>query len=141
MVRIYKIRGADGRWSTTSLGRDRDDAIQYAYDHLLTDPQRRRLRARDLQFISREHDFDDFNRRFLPLRNPFDRFAPLDGVLLETFGMEYDFVTTQRRTFVWTLVEGDSFSWITAGLHQINRIGYVVSAESWNDPNERYVLY
>lgn len=36
---------------------------------------------------------------------------------------------------VWTLVDGDEGSYIVAGYHRVNRMGYFISEVPWTDPN------
>jgi hypothetical protein len=72
------------------------------------------------------------------VRNHLDQNASYDGCLFETFGAEAEFVRQQARTKIWTLVECDGESCILAGWHSVNRLGYLVTEESWTDEYEEY---
>jgi hypothetical protein len=75
----------------------------------------------------------------------FENMAPLGGCLYETYGEEVDHVLNegQKNGFknVWTVIHSDgrSSAWyVVAGWHFVNRIGYLITKEEWQDGNEEY---
>ena len=71
---------------------------------------------------------DDFYEYFKPIANHIDKNAAYDGFMFETFGTEFDFVLSKfDESVIWTIIEGDDGVTICAGLHWVNRIGYIIS--------------
>ena len=67
----------------------------------------------------------------------------IDGqsFMFETYGEELDFVLQQPERNTWTWIEGTGGkSFICAGFHSINRIGYFVTTKSWADETETIVI-
>lgn len=76
-----------------------------------------------------------------PITNKIEKFAPYDGLMFETYGEELDFVKEQKNTKVWTLIDGESeTTWLVAGFHIVNRIGYIVTKKEWTDENEEFAM-
>lgn len=74
-----------------------------------------------------------------------NHFVDSDGetTLFETYGEEYEFVNAQPLAHVWTWVDGDDGTYVVAGRHFVNRIGYFITTEPWADshmvvPYEKY---
>ena len=81
---------------------------------------------------------DQFYEMYKPQVNHLDDNASFDGCMYETYGEELDYVynLSQKENRVWTIVEGDNDTmFICAGLHLVNRIGFLVTEEPWEDPN------
>jgi hypothetical protein len=57
-------------------------------------------------------------------------------IMFETFGPELEFVKSQPPNNVWTWMDGDEGSFISAGMGYVNRIGYFVTKEPWIDMSE-----
>ena len=51
-----------------------------------------------------------------------------DGCLFETCGDELDYVRHYDPRHVWTLADDDGSQYVLSGFHNVNRIGYLVSA-------------
>lgn len=53
--------------------------------------------------------------------------------LLETFGADLERILATDPKHVWTVVESDSdeSSYLIAGPHIVNRVGYVISKRPW----------
>lgn len=90
---------------------------------------------------------DDWIKRYTPFVNRFvNESNPhagwgFDGKphLFETYGPELVFVRKQEPRRIWTLIDGeDGRNWLVAGYHLVNRIGYVVTEEPWEDCTEAY---
>jgi hypothetical protein len=61
------------------------------------------------------------------------------GTMYETFGEELDYIREQPNKRVWTIVDGDGDDLIIiAGKHFVNRMGYIVTDEEWEDEYEEY---
>jgi hypothetical protein len=80
---------------------------------------------------------DEFDVRFPLVTNHLNPSAgwgigESGGCLFETYGQEFDFVRQQHQRRVWTLVDGDDGDmYVISGLHFVNRIGYLISQESF----------
>lgn len=59
--------------------------------------------------------------------------------MFETFGRELAFVANQPNVNVWTLLEANGRLIVLAGFHQVNRLGYFVTEQSWDREYEFYV--
>jgi hypothetical protein len=72
-----------------------------------------------------------------------DDICPFSGCMYETYGEELEYVRTisnKNIKRVWTILDGeDGELTITAGFHFINRLGYLITKEEWNDDNEEYI--
>jgi len=69
-----------------------------------------------------------------------DTFKPIENTLtgyednhFETYGEEYELVKNTNPNNVWTEVDGDSGTYIVAGLHFVNRIHYYITTNPWDD--------
>lgn len=68
-----------------------------------------------------------------------------DGCMYETFGPELDYVLKMDKVNpkrVWTIIDDNSgWTGICAGYHLVNRIGYLVTEEEWQEDNESYTVF
>jgi len=73
----------------------------------------------------------------------FQDIAPFEGGMYETFGEEGKYVLEKAKVFpnnVWTILDGDDGNmYIVTGYHWINRMGYLVTKEPWEDMEEEYI--
>ena len=76
---------------------------------------------------------DAWTEKYLPIQNHLVTEASWDGNMFETYGNEYDYVAAQPQQNVWTWVDGDDGTYIVAGWHYVNRIGYFVTEKAWTD--------
>lgn len=76
---------------------------------------------------------EQWDSAFKPIKNWMDDNASWDGVMFETYGQELEFVKSAVENYVWTYMDGDEGTWLTAGYHVVNRIGYFVTKEPWED--------
>ena len=70
-----------------------------------------------------------------------DDMCSFGGCMYETFGEELEYVRKQPNKRIWTIIDnndGDNFI-IIAGFHFVNRIGYLVTNEEWQDEYEEYI--
>ena len=91
---------------------------------------------------------DEFYNKFTLVENHIDDNASFDGKMFETFDDELEFVRTQAPLDkVWTIIEGDEEEmgedgelrpnmYYVTGMHLVNRIGYLVSEESYTEEIE-----
>jgi len=62
-----------------------------------------------------------------------NEFVDDETQLFETYGEEYEFVQKSPKENIWTWVDGDDGTYIVAGWHYVNRIGYFVTEKAWTD--------
>lgn len=71
--------------------------------------------------------------------------TPYEGRMYETFDEEYARVkevldSNPRR--IWTLIDNnDGWTGICAGWHYVNRMGYFITEEEYQNENEEYTCY
>ncbi len=76
--------------------------------------------------------------------NPEDM-CSFGGCMYETFGEEFEYVkiklvVQKLNKHIWTIVDNeDGELIIIAGLHFVNRLGYLITAEAWEDEYEEYI--
>jgi hypothetical protein len=62
-----------------------------------------------------------------------------NGIMFETYGAEVDHVFDQPVHYTWTYVDGEEGTYIIAGRHIVNRIGYFITENQWDDDfNTKY---
>jgi hypothetical protein len=68
---------------------------------------------------------------YLPVKNPYDSNAAIDGCLLQPYGEQWEFVRQHDNCQIWTLVVTDlmrSTVWeISSGIHVVNRSGFLIT--------------
>ena len=89
----------------------------------------------------KEMTYEKWLDGFQPVINSLATNAPFDGLMFETFGAELDYVRSMPARQVWTLVEGDENELIIiGGYHLVNRIGYFITDQPWQDNETIEVL-
>jgi hypothetical protein len=83
-----------------------------------------------------ELTMNDWEAIYKPVSNHLDDNASFQdehgvGIMFETYGVELEWVKTQPNENVWTYMDGDEGTWLTAGYHVVNRIGYLVTEVPW----------
>ncbi len=73
-------------------------------------------------------DWQDFVKKYRPLRNPFDPMAACNSCLYGASGHEWAAVRDTPSERVWTVVESGDQWWIAPGKHFVNRLGYLIAA-------------
>ena len=63
-------------------------------------------------------NFEKWFQTYKPIPNPIDK----NG----TYGEEKEFIANQDPKHIWTLVEGDKYTWIQNGAWFVNRVCYFV---------------
>jgi hypothetical protein len=79
---------------------------------------------------------EEWDKKFQPVTNPFNKEASWNGVMFETYGEELDYVQCHDEHNVWTLVDSDLGISLVAGYCVVNRIGYFVTEVAWEDMAE-----
>jgi len=85
----------------------------------------------------------EFNQVLLPTLK--DGLSPEDmcsfgGCMYETFGKEVEYVKRKLNKNIWTIVDNeDGELIIIAGFHFVNRLGYLITPEAWEDEYEEYI--
>jgi hypothetical protein len=74
---------------------------------------------------------------FKPTKN---KFSKHDELMYETYGEEVEYVKSIHPNFVWTLVSGDGCDLIVAGYAYVNRLGYYITENPWNDDMDSALL-
>ena len=76
----------------------------------------------------RELTLEQFEARFIPLKNHLVKDAPYCGWMFETYGPELAHVKTTDPNRVWTFMDdGDGGTCVVNGWHFVNRIGYIIT--------------
>ena len=80
---------------------------------------------------------EQFLERYRPIPNELNNNASFDfgdgGCLYETCGAELEHIKLQSKSFVWTIIEGEESLMIVSGIYLVNRLGYLITAEPWQD--------
>ncbi len=80
---------------------------------------------------------EKFIELYRPLPNELNDNASFDfgdgGCLYETYGAELEHIKLQSKSFVWTIIEGENSLVIMNGVYLVNRLGYLITAEPWQD--------
>ena len=84
---------------------------------------------------------DDFYKKYTLLENHLVENASFDDCMFETYDKELEFIKDQPNTKVWTIVAEDDLMIVIAGGHIVNRLGYFVSKESWENEDETYLFH
>lgn len=82
-------------------------------------------------------EWEQFVDEFEPLENDVVEEAPIDGFLFETYGKEYEKVKATDKNCVWTIVDGDDNNLhVIEGLHYVNRVGYLITKNPFEEGKE-----
>lgn len=92
---------------------------------------------------------DQFYDKYTPIKNHIDDNASFDGCMFETYGeeLEHVFKHSKKGNKVWTIIEGDGEEknddgevsptmYIVSGFHIVNRIGFLITKESYKVETE-----
>jgi hypothetical protein len=74
-------------------------------------------------------NYDRWEEKYKPIKNHLD---PDQDILFETTGKELKYILSCDPNKVWTLIDGDIGTYVSSGLHLVNRINYIVTEESHN---------
>jgi len=79
---------------------------------------------------------EEFDKKYQPIENHIDDNASWSGCMFETFGAEVEFVKQQPENHIWTIVECDDSMVVVSGWHYVNRMGYLITVNPWQDDIE-----
>lgn len=83
--------------------------------------------------------FEDFSKSFTLIKNPASNSeGEPASCMFETDGEDFQFIMSQPRNRVWTLIEEDGIQWLDPGLHYVNCLGYFITQEEWSDEDLLY---
>jgi hypothetical protein len=78
--------------------------------------------------------YDDWVEEYRPIKNAINKDSAYDGCMIETYGEEEESVSYSKPNTIWTLVSSDNEeSWILAGYHFVNRIGFFITEKPWEN--------
>lgn len=89
---------------------------------------------------------EEWEEQYKPIANHLDANASWadedgNGIMFETYGAEVEYVFAQPLALTWTYVDGEEGTYILAGRHLVNRIGYFVTEYPWaGDFNSKYEI-
>lgn len=84
--------------------------------------------------------YEEWIEQHKPIKNEIALNASYDGTMFETYGEEVEFVKAQYPYTIWTLLDEDGHTWIAAGWHFVNRMGYFITEVPWTDEHLEIVL-
>ena len=91
---------------------------------------------------------EDFYNKYKPVVNPIARkmfgseiadedVAPYGGAMIETYGEEYDhirqLIKEGKIKHIWTVVDAEGELIIQTGHWFVNRMGYIVTEQPWEE--------
>ena len=96
----------------------------------------------DVKLGEGEISFESWAEKYKPVKNHItkypDKHSEFD--MFETYGAEYEYVVSQPNNRVWTEVQGEFSMLLIPGIAIVNRLGYYVCEEPWEDDNETVVI-
>jgi len=86
--------------------------------------------------------FEDWVAEYKPFRNSFDKNAPVNGLMFETYGSQLDLVNKHDHRFIWTYMETDDGKDIVIvdGKRYVNRVGYFITAVPRKDSTDQFEI-
>lgn len=86
--------------------------------------------------MSKFMTYDKWEETYQPINNTISKYPDDTLITFETYGDEYEAVKKAHDInpkTIWTEVDGDSGTYIVAGLHFVNRIHYYITENAWDD--------
>ena len=86
--------------------------------------------------MAKEITWDEFDEKYIPVKNHIDDNASYGGVMFETYGEEYDYVkhiTETEPLRVWTVLGDCGATDVVSGWHYVNRLGYIITENPADD--------
>lgn len=81
--------------------------------------------------------WDEWATKFKPKDN---HLVPSNGKMYETYGAEYEYIKSMHPNFIWTWVQGDFCDLLVAGVAYVNRLGYYVTENPWDNEWDSVLL-
>jgi hypothetical protein len=87
-----------------------------------------------------EISYQDFMKKWKPIKNKFNKNAHYRGTMFETDGEEREFVLKQDPHKIWTLIDGEgTHLYIVSGWRAADRLGYFVTRKRWKEGENFFV--
>jgi hypothetical protein len=68
-----------------------------------------------------------------------DDMCSFGGCMYETLGNELEYVLQHSNRNIWTIIDNEDGDLVViAGFHIVNRLGYLITPELWQDEYEEY---
>jgi hypothetical protein len=86
---------------------------------------------------NKEKNWERFVKTYKPKKNfvcPTDTY---DGFFFDTMKTETAVVNGYNDKYVWTLMECDGKTFLSAGKHFVNRLGYFITDKKWKNKEEK----
>jgi hypothetical protein len=85
-------------------------------------------------------NYEQWESQYKPIKNTIAQDAPYGGAMFETSGLEAEAIKLQHALEprkVWTVhhAESGNDAIIAPGLHLVNRLGYLITENLWDDEN------
>ena len=84
--------------------------------------------------------YDVFIEKYKPIKNTVIDDAPFDGCMFETYGEELQELKNHDIQYIWTIVDSDAGLIIITGYHYVDRYGYFITENKWEDENIEVVI-
>ena len=84
--------------------------------------------------------YDVFLEKYKPIKNNIVDDAPFDGFMFETYGEELQELKNHDIQYIWTIVDSDAGLAIITGYHYVDRYGYFITENKWEDENIEVVI-
>ena len=80
---------------------------------------------------------DQFDEQFTIQENHISGNEAFGG-MYETYGLELDYIfnLAKKENRVWTIIEGDEGMYYVSGFHLVNRLGFIVTEEEYQEEIE-----
>jgi len=90
-----------------------------------------------------EDEWDEFIEKYKPVKNHLNNNAPYNGYMYETYGDEYKYiekisVNPNTSSKIWTICEEDGVTFIQAGWHFVNRLGYIITEKPFENKEDQF---
>jgi|WetSurMetagenome_2_1015567.scaffolds.fasta_scaffold370353_2 hypothetical protein len=82
---------------------------------------------------TKEKNWERFVKTYKPIRNFVFPTESFDGFLFDTCKTEIAVVNGYNDKYVWTLMECDGKTFLSAGKHFVNRLGYFICGKKWEN--------
>lgn len=84
--------------------------------------------------VQLDEALDKWEADYQPITNHLVPNSSWSGWMFETYGEELKFVMSQPNEHVWTWLNSDEGTFLSAGYHWVNRLGYLITEKPWTDP-------
>lgn len=85
-------------------------------------------------------NYEQFVENYEPIKNHLSEGGAFNGTMFETYGNEMDLVkevlAQAGNKRIWTYVGEGNNEMIVPGLRFVNRLGYFITQEEWEDEND-----